>query len=110
MKKLPELLKYWNTPDFEPKLFQALKQLEPYHLPLKQVARFSGLFVQDTLQFSILAKQETQQQLKLKLGVFYQEISTMCPCSGQEPEKMEGHVEIEMTIDRQHGLINFSIL
>ncbi len=110
MKKLRALLEAWNTPDFEQELQQALKQLEPYHLPLKQVARFSGLFVQDTLQFSILSKKETTDYLILKLSIFYQEISTMCPCSGQEPEKMEGHCEMEMTIDRKDGLIGFTIL
>ncbi len=110
MKKIPSLLDFWGTPEFEQQLLEALKQLEPYHLPLKQVARFSGLFVQDTLQFSILRKNETDQNLLLKLSVFFQEISTMCPCSGQEPEKIEGHCEMEMLINKQDGLISFSIL
>ena len=109
MKKMPSLLQSWDTPDFEQQLLQALKQLEPYHLPLKQVAQFSGLFVQDSLQFSLLGKREDDQQLILKLSVFYQEISTMCPCSGQESEKIEGHCEMEMTVDKQDGTTAFFI-
>jgi len=110
MKKLPDLLKLWNTAEFEAKLLQALKQLEANQLPLKQVASHSGHFVQDTLQFSILRKQETNEQLILKLGVFYQEISNQCPCSGDEPETMEGHCEMRMTLDKADGLIDFAIL
>jgi hypothetical protein len=110
MKKLPALLKFWNTPDFEAELQQALMQLESNDLPLTQVASHSGHFVQDTLQFSILSKQETDEQLILKFGVFYQEISNLCPCSGDEPETMEGHCEMQMTLDKGDGLIGFSIV
>ncbi|NNJ91943.1 MAG: hypothetical protein HKP55_09725 [Gammaproteobacteria bacterium] len=110
MKKLPALLKLWNTPEFETELLQALKQLEVDQLPLKQAASFSGLFVQDSLQFSLLNQHESDQVLMLKLSVFYQEISNLCPCSGDEPETSEGHCEIQMTIDKSDGLIDFSIL
>ena len=110
MKKLPALLDLWNTPDFEKELQRALQQLGPDHLPLKKVANFSGLFVQDTLQFSLLKKQESDQSLILKLSIFYQEISNLCPCSGEEAETAEGHCEMQETIAKSDGLIDFNML
>ena len=110
MKKLPKLLQSWGTPQFRQELLEELQQLEPCQLPLKQVARFSGLFEQDGLQFSLLSNNEDEQLLILKLSVFYQEISSMCPCSGQEIEKIDGHCEMNMTINRQDGTVEFSIL
>jgi len=110
MEKLPALLDSWNTPGFEAELQQALKLLESTDLPLKQVANYSGVFVDDTLRFSLLHKQETGLKLILKLSVFYQEISNLCPCSGDEPETAEGHCEMQMTLDKNDGLVDFSIL
>ena len=110
MMQLPALLDSWNTPGFETELQQALKQLECADLPLKQIANFSGLFAEDTMQFSLLDKQETELCLTVKLSVFFQEISSQCPCSGEDPETMEGHCEMQMTIDKRDGLVNFSIL
>ena len=104
------LLDFWNTPEFETELQLALKQLDVDHLPLKQIASFSGVFVQDTLQFSLLNKQESEQYLELKLSVFYQEISNQCPCSGDEPETEEGHCEMQMRIDKSDGSIDFAII
>ena len=110
MKKLPALIDSWNTPAFETELRQVLKQLEPAELPLKQVANFSGVFVEDTLQVSSLTEREEEQYLIFKLSVFYQEISNLCPCSGDEPETVEGHCEMQMTIDKSDGLVDFSVL
>ena len=110
MNKLPELTNLWNTPDFDKTVLQALSKLEIELLPLKELASSSGLFVQDSLQFSILNKQATGNHLVLKLGVFYQEISSMCPCSGEDPETIDGHCEIKMTINKPDGLTHFSLL
>lgn len=110
MKKLPALLDSWKTDSFDDDLLRALQCLEPYHLPLKQVARYSGLFNQDSLQFSILNKNEYDDEIVIKLSLFYQEISTFCPCSGEEPENMDGHCELAMSIDKQDGNISFKII
>jgi len=110
MMQLPALLDSWNTADFESELKQALKQLDCADLPLKQVANFSGLFAEDSLQFSLLGKQETERNLTVKLSVFFQEISNQCPCSGAEPETMDGHCEMQMTIDKSDGSIGFAII
>jgi len=103
MMQLPALLDSWNTADFESELKQALKQLDCADLPL-------GLFAEDSLQFSLLGKQETERNLTVKLSVFFQEISNQCPCSGAEPETMDGHCEMQMTIDKSDGSIGFAII
>ncbi len=108
--QLPALLNSWNTPGFEAELQQALKQLACTDLPLKQVASLSGVFVEDTLQISLLNQQENERQLILKLSVFYQEISNLCPCSGEEPETMQGHCEMQMTVAKNDGSIDFAIV
>ena len=108
--KLPALLNSWNKPDFDALLLQALKQLDVDQLPLKQVANFSGVFAQDTLQFSLQNKHENEQHLIMKLGIFYQEITNLCPCSGDEPDTMEGYCEIQMMVDKSDGSIDFTIV
>lgn len=110
MKKLPALIDSWNTPAFEAELQQALKQLKCTDLPLKQAAHFSGVFVEDTLQVSSLNARDEEQCLIMKLSVFFQEISNLCPCSGDEPETVEGHCEMQMTINKSDGLVGFSVL
>jgi hypothetical protein len=110
MTELTALLTSWNTPDFEAELQQALKQLDVNELPLKQVATCSGVFIQEGLGFSLLSTHENKQLLILKLGVFYQEISNLCPCSGDQPETVDGHCEMQMTINKSAGLIDFAIV
>lgn len=110
MKKLPDLIKAWKTDHFDNDLMLALSNLEPYHLPLKQVAHFSGVFEDNSLEFSILKKHETDSDLHITVGIFYQEISSLCPCSGEEPEKVNGHCEMQMMIAKEDGLVTFSII
>lgn len=97
-------------PHFDNDLLEALKKLDPGHFPLKQLAQHSGLFEQETLKFSILNSTEQQHELLIKLSVFYQEISTTCPCSGQEAEKIDGHCVMLLTINKADALATFSII
>ena len=110
MNEFATLISRWNTPDFEAELLRALKQLDTDDLPLKQLAQYSGLFDKNSLEFSVLSKRETEHQLIMKLGVFYQEISSMCPCTGDGPETAEGHCEMQMSIDKQDASVAFIIL
>jgi hypothetical protein len=110
MKNLSSLVNTWGTPQFQTCLLKALEQLEPDDLPLKQVAHFTGLFDQQSLQFSVLNTSESEQQIQVKLSVFYQEMATTCPCSGQEAEKINGHCEINMNIHKQDANVIFKIL
>ena len=110
MIKLPALLDSWETIDFDGGLLKALSKLDPCQLPLKQLAQYSGLFDQDSLQFSILAKDENDEAILVKLSLFYQEISNPCPCSGEELENMAGHCELMLYLDKRDGSANLKIL
>jgi hypothetical protein len=110
MNKLPDLIKAWKTEHFDNDLLQALSKLPSSLLPLKQVARFSGVFEDNNLEFSILKKRETATNLQITLGVFYQELSSLCPCSGEEPEKVDGHCEMQILINKDDGAITFTVI
>ena len=110
MLNLNELLQSSDQVDFDQDLLSALSKLDPSHLPLKQLTQYSGLFDQDSLQFSILHKNETDKHLLVKLGLFYQEVSNACPCAGDEPEHIDGHCEMLLRIDKQLGTTDFSLL
>ena len=107
MKKLPALLELPGDSRFDEKLLMALSKFSASQLPLKQVAQFSGLFDQDSLQFSILAKDENDEAILVKLGVFYHEIANCCPCSGEEAQNMAGHCELLLSINKQDAAASF---
>lgn len=110
MLKLPALVTSWGQAGFDDELKQALAKLPADQLPLKQLAAYSGVFNEDGLQFSILNKDENDSQVLLKLGVFYQEIACPCPCSGEQPEYIDGHCEVMMQLNKQDGNTSFELL
>jgi hypothetical protein len=110
MKKLPDLIKAWKTEHFDNDLLQALSKLPSSLLPLKQVARFSGVFEDSSLEFSILKKHETDSNLQITVGIFYRELSSLCPCSGEEPEKVDGHCEMQILISKDNGATTFTVI
>lgn len=110
MIKLPALTKSWGQDNFDDGLQQALKKLPADQLPLKQLARYSGVFNEQSLQFSILNKDENDKNILVKLGVFYQELASLCPCSGEQPQSIDGHCEMMLCLNKQDGSTTFELL
>jgi len=110
MLKLPALISSWGQAGFDDELKQALAKMPADQLPLKQLAQYSGVFNEHSLQFSILNQDENDTLILLKLGVFYQEIASLCPCSGEQPEYIDGYCEVMMQLNKQDGNTSFELL
>ena len=64
-----------------------LQKLGSQKLKLNRYATASGLFNDDSLEFSISATQADHYRASL----FYQEYSNPCPCSGEESALIDGY-------------------
>ena len=91
MFKLPNSLKSWGTRQFESIFKQELSMLEPQDFGLEKDISYSGFFVENSLNFSVLTSTKDKNKITVTLGVYYQEYMTTCPCSGDETEIFNGY-------------------
>ena len=109
MFSLINTAKAWQTALFESTLKTELSKLQAEDLSLQQETRYSGMFVPNSLEISLLSCNEQQQQLNIKVGIFFQEYMTTCPCSGEETEIYPGYSEKNLLLqlaDGQARIIN----
>lgn len=83
-------------------LLADMQQLDSRQLGLSHVARGSGLFVENSLSFSLLQSSESATVYAYRLGLFYEEVDTTCPCSGDEQTTLTGYCEMQLLLDPQN--------
>ena len=88
-------------------LCEQLKQLDIGLWQLNKDAMHSGMFDEDSLQFSILNTAFENNQVTIKTGIYISEAITPCPCAGEEVAYSELYCQRTITLDMLHQ--NFSI-
>ena len=96
---------YRDRPAFTAWLQHRLSTVQESELGLGDETRCSGLFGEDK-QFSLLSVEAEDTLLVVKLGIFFQEYETGCPCSGEQPVLIDGYCERELEIDTGSGQIS----
>lgn len=99
-----------DEPAFRQKLLKQLTALNIEDLPLGALAQASGVFRQESLQFDVLAIAASQAYIQVRLGLFFEEISALCPCSGDAPETEQRYCELELTVCAKQDKFHFSLL
>ena len=88
-------------------LCEQFKQLDIGLWQLNKDAMHSGMFDEDSLQFSILNTEFKNNQVTIKTGIYISEAITPCPCAGEEVAYSELYCQRTITLDMLHQ--NFSI-
>jgi hypothetical protein len=91
-------------------LLADLQTLNSQQLGLSRVARGSGLFDDDSLSFSLLQSEVTETLCNYRVGIFFREIDTTCPCSGDEQSYLEGYCEMILHIDQQQQAATLTLI
>ena len=90
------LFPHWQTEASGQNLLTNLAALDSRTLKLTQFARGSALFDEEALAFSLLSEQRQETGLYFQLSLFYREMDTTCPCSGEENDWLEGHTLLRL--------------
>lgn len=109
MVKLQQALDDWSNNSFEQSLKNELLALEPGILPLQQGATQGGYVDDSDLQFTLLGKSESPQQIIVKIGLFFSEIIAGCSC-GDDPVSEYAYCEISIHIDRRSAEARFNLV
>jgi hypothetical protein len=81
MFSLPQSRENWDTDAFDSVLKQELYSLDADMLPLQQGLRHSSYAVSDKLTITILNKNEDDENIIVKVGLFYNGIIAGCNCA-----------------------------
>lgn len=109
---LANLLPAWSTPSFESTAKQAIRALDPNLLPLQQGLTHSSTASAEQLDVRIISATASDDQLRIKAGLFYTGIIAGCNCS-DDPSSVEPineYCEVLFEIDRRNGAATVSLL
>lgn len=102
MIKLDKSLRAWGTPKFQADLKQEIEQLGAENLPLQQ-GLSTGNYVSNT-PFTVLVHSvaETENLIRVKVGVFYQGIIGGCSCTDDPTpvSDINEYCEVHLHIDK----------
>ena len=105
------VLECWGSDEFPQAFKQAIKSLELEELPLANCCNHSAVIDEDSIDVMILSSHETDDQIQIKIGVFFCEILSGCACS-DDPSQAEilenSHCELLVEIDRTNAQVKFT--
>ena len=101
----------WGSDEFPQAFKQAIKSLELEKLPLANCCNHSAVIDKDSIDVMILSSCETDDQIQIKIGVFFCEILSGCACS-DDPSQAEilenSYCELLAEIDRTNAQVKFT--
>jgi len=106
--KLQQALRDWSTDSFEQSLKTELMALDPDILPLQQGVTQGGYVDDSDLEFTLLEKSATPQQIVVTVGVFFSEIIAGCSC-GDDPVAQHAYCQVCVHIDRRSAEAVFDL-
>jgi hypothetical protein len=94
--RLTASLAAWGEADFAEILQHELTALSPEQLPLSTA---TGYAESEGLTLTLIRKAEEPDCLRLRVGVFFEQILVGCSC-GDEPLREPAYCELELVIDK----------
>lgn len=79
-----------ETRVFENRLKRVLAEVDTELFELERDAQHSGLIDSGTLEFSIFGHSREARGLRVKIGIYFRELTAVCPCGGEAPEYTQG--------------------
>jgi hypothetical protein len=109
---LDKILTAWSTAEFESVARQEILALNPDLLPLQQGLTHSNTASANRLDVRIINTSTTDDQLRLKAGLFYTGIIAGCSCSDDPTpqDEINEYCEVLFEIDRRSGAATVSLL
>lgn len=104
--KLPESLQAWDTPAFVKTLKYELRALPAGTLPLDPCTRQGGMVDDSDISATVLGMSSNPHQLRIRLGVFFQERVGGCSCH-DDPVAENAYGELLLLIDRCTAMAEF---
>ena len=81
MFNLPESLNAWHSEAFNQTLKNEICALNPDLLPLQEGLQHSSYAIADNLSVMVLSTAEDDDNLKIKIGLFYSGVIAGCNCA-----------------------------
>lgn len=102
----------WNTPDFAPKLIEAVHALGISGLPLQKALSHGSVALDDDMMVRVLHTEEQGIHLIVRVSIQYTSTITGCSCiDDPSPENiLPEYCELELAIDRQNGRCSITLL
>lgn len=70
-------------------------------LLLKTEMQYTGMLKPDGFSFSLMSTSENCDSITIRLGVYFEEMMTTCPCSGEEAEYANLFCNRALIIDKK---------
>lgn len=105
MLQLSALLPIEHHQPLQPELTQALNRQRD-HLPLQQAVTYGSYVYDDTpISLTLLQQQLSDNQLRIKLGIFFESIIAGCNCADDPTpvETLNEYAEVELSINLKNG-------
>ena len=112
MMKFDHALRFWGTPDFEVILKQEISQMGREYLPLQQ-GLTTGNYVSDApITVSIHSVVESENIIRVKVGIFYQGIIGGCSCTDDPTpvSDINEYCEVQLDINKLNGICEVMLL
>lgn len=112
MFQLSETLHAWGTEDFAPTLRREVRQLGAAQLPLQAGLHSSGYALDEVRDMTLLGVEETTEQIRARIGVFYAGIIAGCSCADDPTpvEAQDEYCEILLSIDKSNAAASAELL
>ncbi len=105
-------LKVWGTAEFANQLKATLEKMSVTQLPLQRALSFSNIALDTNIKAILLATAENENQLLVKVGLFYTGLVSGCHCA-DDPSPMEEqneYCEVQLNIDKHSGDASIELL
>jgi len=89
---------------FPETLIKELSGLNIGTFTLDKFSSHTGYIDENSLEFSLLSLSSDDKLIYVNLGIYFQEYTTTCPCSGEQPMQAPGYCEQKLVIDRQTAI------
>lgn len=112
MIQLTNLLKAHGSADFEAVLKSTIAELGLKHLPLQKALSQSSCALDTNIQATIINVSESNDQLKIKAGVFFTGIIAGCSCADDPSpvDEQAEYCEIELSINKATAETEITLL
>ena len=104
-----DTLNAWGLDSFQATLKAEIKNLESGILPLEKATTQGGMIDDSNISVSVLNKEEREDIIQIKTGVFFNEIIGGCNCD-DEPHSENVYCEILISIDKLTARTVFEFL
>jgi len=112
MFKLPESLNAWHSDAFNQILKNEICALNPDLLPLQEGLQRSSYAVADNLSVMVLSTAEDENNLKIKIGLFYSGVIAGCNCADDPTpvDEITEYCDALVIIDKHTAEATISLL